>query len=122
MRKLEVDFDRLRGFGTQKITMQTFETLLEGVVHRQLINGIFNAFDDNGDGFVGLMEFVCGFSNLSKGPDAERLKCEFISLFLNRIYYSLILVLAKMLDEDRDGYLTIDDIQRLYKLINLVFM
>lgn len=41
-----------------------------------LIQGLFNAFDENQDGHIDFRELACGISKCCRGSNAERQKCE----------------------------------------------
>lgn len=58
-----------------KVTQKTFQILLKDIISEDLINGLFYAFDENGDKVLSFKEFVCGLSALCRGPENARITC-----------------------------------------------
>ncbi|CAF1131929.1 unnamed protein product [Adineta ricciae] len=77
----------------QQISSQLFSNILSMVFPSILVQGVFEAFDENRDGSVDFKEFVCGLSAACRGPQFERYK------FLFRVF-----------DRDHDGILNRSDI------------
>jgi ubiquitin carboxyl-terminal hydrolase 6/32 len=60
----------------QQINLQIFSNILSLVIPSILIQGIFQAFDENQDGSIDFKEYVCGISAACRGPQFQRYKCK----------------------------------------------
>lgn len=86
-----------------KITEESFNELLKGIINADTCRGLFQAFDETADGLIDFKEFVCGLSALCKGPENARLK------FMTHIW-----------DFDKNGCIKDKAIQLMYKQLNVV--
>ena len=68
-----------------------------------LVEGVFNAFDENRDDNIDFKEMACGISAACRGPIVERLKFSF-----------------KIFDLDRDGTLSAEEIGEMVRAIKTV--
>ncbi|VDM98335.1 unnamed protein product [Thelazia callipaeda] len=100
--ELEKVFGSINDTKLCKLTRNGFGTLLGGAIDDHFIDGLFRAFDENGDGLVDFKELVCGLSASCRGPDSARLN-----------------FIAQVFDSDSDGYLSKEDINSLYSKLNL---
>ena len=83
--------------------MPTFRGLVSPPMPASLVDGVFNAFDENRDDNIDFKEMACGISAACRGPIVERLKFCF-----------------KIFDLDRDGTLSSSEIQEMIRAIKTV--
>uniref|UniRef100_A0A914EKJ7 ubiquitinyl hydrolase 1 n=1 Tax=Acrobeloides nanus TaxID=290746 RepID=A0A914EKJ7_9BILA len=95
---LEHFFEAIADPKTLKITEEIFNRLTDGIIPGEIQDGFFRAFDENHDNLIDFKELICGLSASCRGPDNARLK-----------------FLAQIWDLDSDGYLTPEDIQKMYQ-------
>ncbi|VDM41597.1 unnamed protein product [Toxocara canis] len=101
--ELEKVFGSINDTKLCKLTQKGFTQLVEGAIEAHFIDGLFRAFDENGDGLIDFKELVCGLSASCRGPDTARLNFA-----------------AQLFDEDNDGFLTSSDIETLYHHLNVI--
>uniref|UniRef100_A0A915CDK1 ubiquitinyl hydrolase 1 n=1 Tax=Parascaris univalens TaxID=6257 RepID=A0A915CDK1_PARUN len=100
--ELEKVFGAINDTKLCKLTRNGFTQLVGGAIEAYFIDGLFRAFDENGDGLIDFKELVCGLSASCRGPDTARLNFA-----------------AQLFDEDSDGFLTRSDIETLYNHLNV---
>jgi ubiquitin carboxyl-terminal hydrolase 6/32 len=61
--------------GTGKLDVNTLLPLVCPPVPESIIQGLFDAFDENRDGHIDFKEMACGISAAARGPLIERQKC-----------------------------------------------
>ncbi|VDN41126.1 unnamed protein product [Gongylonema pulchrum] len=74
--ELEKVFGSINDTKLCKLTRNGFGALVGGAIADCFIDGLFRAFDVNGDGLVDFKELVCGLSASCRGPHTARLKCK----------------------------------------------
>lgn len=86
MEELEKVFGSINDTKLCKLTRNGFGALVGCAIADHFIDGLFRAFDENGDGLVDFKELVCGLSASCRGPDTARLNCK-KSFFFNLIFF-----------------------------------
>lgn len=83
---------------------------------------MFSAFDENRDEHIDFKELCCGVSAACRGPNVERIKCEYwLDVILNRnLIVQLIPVCFKIFDIDQDGVLNYAEIDHLTDILLFV--
>ncbi|XP_071850144.1 ubiquitin carboxyl-terminal hydrolase 32-like isoform X3 [Apostichopus japonicus] len=81
-----------------RVDLDTLRPLISPPLPVDLVQGLFNAFDENKDSHIDLKEMACGLSACCRGPKAERLKFCF-----------------KIFDLDRDGLLSRNEVEEMCK-------
>ncbi|PIK33739.1 putative ubiquitin carboxyl-terminal hydrolase 32 [Apostichopus japonicus] len=81
-----------------RVDLDTLRPLISPPLPVDLVQGLFNAFDENKDSHIDLKEMACGLSACCRGPKAERLKFCF-----------------KIFDSDRDGLLSRNEVEEMCK-------
>ncbi|XP_030848149.1 ubiquitin carboxyl-terminal hydrolase 32 isoform X3 [Strongylocentrotus purpuratus] len=79
-----------------RLDLDTFTPLIAPPMPAELVEGVFNAFDENQDNHIDLKEMACGLSACCRGPLPERQKFYF-----------------KIFDADRDGRLSKTELERM---------
>lgn len=85
---------------TGRLDLDTLRPLISPPLPSDLVQGLFNAFDENKDSHIDLKEMACGLSACCRGPKAERLKFCF-----------------KIFDFDRDGLLSRTELENMCKFL-----
>jgi len=78
---------------SHRIDISILSTLVSPPLPSQLVQGLFQAFDENQDGHLDFKELSCGVSAACRGPEMERQKFCF-----------------KIFDRDRNGYLCMSEV------------
>uniref|UniRef100_A0A915IEB7 ubiquitinyl hydrolase 1 n=1 Tax=Romanomermis culicivorax TaxID=13658 RepID=A0A915IEB7_ROMCU len=94
---IEKQYSRLVDYRIGKLTLNQFRTYLNGCIPDELAKGLFQAFDENGDGEIDFKEIVCGISACCRGPKVE--------------------LIFKMFDDRKSGCLTKENI---FEMINKI--
>ncbi|XP_071486831.1 ubiquitin carboxyl-terminal hydrolase 32-like [Diadema antillarum] len=83
-----------------RLDLDTFTPLISPPMPAELVEGVFNAFDENKDNHVDLKEMACGLSACCRGPLAERQKFYF-----------------KIFDKDRDSVLSLEELETMCRAL-----
>lgn len=100
--ELEKVFGSINDTKLCKLTRNGFGALVAGVIDECFVDGLFRAFDENGDGLIDFKELVCALSASCRGPDTARLH-----------------FVAQIFDSDGDGNLTKVDIAQIYESLHV---
>ncbi|XP_050522495.1 ubiquitin carboxyl-terminal hydrolase 32 [Daktulosphaira vitifoliae] len=95
--ELEKCYWTLKGESSSgKLDLKTLIPLISPPMPLNVCSGLFAAFDENMDGHIDFKEMACGISAACRGPLTERQKFCF-----------------KVFDNDKDGYLSIEEISKM---------
>lgn len=64
-----------------KLDLETLLPIISPPLPLSICQNFFNVFDENRDGHIDFKEMACGISAACRGPDIERQKCKFTSVW-----------------------------------------